>query len=241
MKKYFLKLSMIIILAILVCSNYTYNVKASKDPIAPEDEKKLIYLTFDDGPSVLTEKILDTLKKCDVPATFFLIGNQIQGNEKTIIRMQEEGHGIGLHTYSHNYNKIYSSRKNFIAEMFKTQNIIYDLIGERPTIIRFPFGSSGKLTKAYLDELHKNNFTVYDWNIDMKDGINCHTPVYNLYRFATNTKNIENPVILLMHCDSTHKNTCAALSKVIEFYKKEGYEFKVINSSTPEMYFKIRN
>lgn len=241
MKNIFLKLSMIFIITILTSCTYTYNVKASKDPIAPEDDKKTIYLTFDDGPSVLTEKILDTLKKYDVKATFFLIGNQIKGYEKTVIRMHEEGHGIGLHTYSHNYNKIYSSRKNFIAEMLKTQNIIYDLVGERPTIIRFPFGSSRKLTKAYLEELHKNNLTVYDWNIDMRDGINCHTPVYNLYRFATNTKNIENPIILLMHCDYTHKNTCAALSKVIEFYKKEGYEFKVIDSNTPEMYFKIQN
>jgi len=240
MKKFFLKLSIIFIIALLSCFNYTFISKASKDPIAPADEKKVVYLTFDDGPSVLTDKVLDTLKKYDVKATFFLIGNQIKGQEKVVKRLHEEGHSIGLHTYTHNYNKIYSSRKVFISEMFKTQEIIYSLVGEKPTIIRFPFGSSRKLTKAYLEELHKNNFTVYDWNIDMKDGINCHTPVYNLYRFATNTKNVESPIILLMHCDYTHKNTCVALSKVIEFYQKEGFEFKVIDSSTPELYFKIK-
>jgi len=205
-----------------------------------KNDEKVIYLTFDDGPSVMTDKVLDILQQNNVKATFFLIGNQIKGYEDMVKRIYTQGHSIGLHTYTHTYNKIYSSRKGFISEMLKSQSEISSIIGVKPTTIRFPSGSSKHLTKAFLEELHGYNFKVYDWNAVMSDGVNCNTPPDKLYREATKTTVREHPIILLMHCDYMHKNTCKALPRVIKFYKDNGYEFKVINDKTPENYFPIK-
>ncbi|WP_443662520.1 polysaccharide deacetylase family protein [Clostridium sp.] len=210
-------------------------------PTLSKNDEKVIYLTFDDGPSVMTDKVLDILKQNDVKATFFLIGNQLKGYEDMVKRIYTEGNSIGLHTYTHTYKKIYSSRKGFISEMLKSQSEISSIIGVKPTIIRFPSGSSKHLTKTFLEELHGYNFKVYDWNVVMSDGVNCNTPPDKLYREATKTTVKDHPIMLLMHCDYMHKNTCKALPRVIKFYKDKGYEFKIINDKTPEIYFPIKN
>ena len=206
-----------------------------------KNDEKIIYLTFDDGPSVMTDKVLDVLKENDVKATFFIIGNQIKGQEAVVKRIYTEGHSIGLHTYTHTYKNIYSTRKGFISEMLKSQNEINSLIGIKPIIMRFPSGSRKHLTKAFLEELHSYNFKIYDWNAVMSDGVNCKTPTDKLYREATKTTVSEHPIILLMHCDYMHKNTCKVLPRVIKFYKDNGYEFKIINDKTPENYFPIKS
>ena len=205
------------------------------------NDEKVIYLTFDDGPSIMTDKVLDVLKKNNVKATFFIIGNQIKGQEAVVKRIYTEGHSIGLHTYTHTYKKIYSTRKGFISEMLKSQDEINSLIGIKPTIIRFPSGSSKHLTKTFLEQLHSYNLKVYDWNAVMSDGINCKTSPDKLYREATKTTVTEHPIILLMHCDYMHKNTCKALPRVLKFYKDNGYKFKIIDNKTPENYFPIKN
>ena len=188
----------------------------------------------------MTDKVLDVLKENNVKATFFIIGNQIKGQESVVKRINSEGHSIGLHTYTHKYKNIYSNRKGFISEMLKSQNEINSLIGIKPTIMRFPSGSRNHLTKAFLEELHSYNFKIYDWNAVMSDGVNCKTPTDKLYREATKTTVSEHPIILLMHCDYMHKNTCKVLPRVIKFYKDNGYEFKIINDKTPENYFPIK-
>ncbi|MEY8001819.1 polysaccharide deacetylase family protein [Clostridium sp. Mt-5] len=201
--------------------------------------EKVIYLTFDDGPSPLTNKVLDILKEKDVKATFFLIGNQIRENESTVKRIYDEGNGIGLHTYTHKNRKIYSSQDAFIKEMDNTREEINRVVGVKPNIIRFPEGSRKRLNKNMLQKLHGYNYRVYDWNIVTSDGLNAKTPPEKLFRQATKSKNKPNPVILLMHCDYMHKNTCKALPRIINYYKQEGYEFKIITNNTPELYFPI--
>ncbi|MCB2307451.1 polysaccharide deacetylase [Clostridium estertheticum] len=232
-------LTMFTIFLFLVC--FLGSQTAMAYSTLSKNDEKVIYLTFDDGPSVMTDKVLDILKTNGVNATFFLIGNQIKGYEDMVKRIYTQGNSIGLHTYTHTYNKIYSSRKGFISEMLKSQDEINSIIGVKPTIIRFPSGSSKHLTKGFLEELHGYNFKVYDWNAVMSDGVNCNTPPDKLYREATKTTVREHPIMLLMHCDYMHKNTCKALPRVIKFYKDHGYEFKIINDKTPEVYFPIKN
>ena len=95
------------------------------------NKKKVVYLTFDDAPGgEVTIKTLDVLKEENVPATFFIIGNQIKGQEDIILRMKEEGHSIGLHSFTHERNKLYSSCDGFISEMKRVQNALYDVTGE---------------------------------------------------------------------------------------------------------------
>ena len=208
--------------------------------ISKENEKKVIYLTFDDGPSYLvTERILDILKENGVKATFFVVGSQIKDREKTLRRIFDEGHSIGLHTYSHKYNKIYSSQENFIEEMRKTSDEINSVIGISPTIIRFPAGSKKRLNDSFLEKLHKENYKVFDWNASISDGINPNLDAEKLYRNAIKIKN-KHLVILLMHSNADNKKTCEALPRIIEYYKAEKYEFKIISSETPEFYFRYK-
>jgi peptidoglycan/xylan/chitin deacetylase (PgdA/CDA1 family) len=203
-------------------------------------EKRVIYLTFDDGPSIITGKVLDILKENDVKATFFIIGNQITDFEDMIKRIHDDGHSIGLHTYTHKFKRIYSNRDTFIKEMQDCRSEINKLTGISPNIIRFPGGSSNRLTRTYLTKLHNYNFKIYDWNMTTSDGINSNTSPNRLYRDATEGNEKLSPIILLLHCDYMHKNSCKALPNIIKYYKEKGYEFKVISDGTPELYFPIK-
>jgi len=203
-------------------------------------EKKIIYLTFDDGPSIITDKVLDILKENNVKATFFIIGNQIKGFENVIKRIHDDGHSIGLHTYTHKFKRIYSSRDTFIKEMLDCRNEINKLTGISSNIIRFPGGSRNRLTDTYLTKLHSYNFKIYDWNMVTSDGINSNTSPNRLYRDATEGNEKLFPIILLLHCDYMHKNSCKALPNIIKYYKEKGYEFKIISENTTELYFPIK-
>jgi len=189
------------------------------------NNKKVIYLTFDDGPCEdVTNRILDILKENDIKATFFLIGNQIDGLEDTVKRIFTDGHSIGLHTYTHKFKRIYSNRNTFINEMIQSSDKINEVVGISPDIIRFPGGSRGHLSESFLDKLHGYNFKIYDWNMETVDGLNPKASPYKLYRQATKDSEELHTIILLLHCDYVHKNTCKALPEIIKYYKNKGYE-----------------
>ena len=221
----------------LIIITFSLNVKGitTEEPI-----KKIIYLTFDDGPSdTVTNRILDILKENDVNATFFVIGNQIDGLEDVVKRIHNEGHSIGLHTYTHKFKRIYSNKDVFIKEMIQSRDKVNDVVGISPNIIRFPGGSRGHLTKTYLDKLHSYNFRIYDWNMETVDGLNPKASPYKLYREATKHSEELSNIILLLHCDYMHKNTYKALPEIIKYYKDKDYEFKLITEDTLEFYFPL--
>jgi peptidoglycan/xylan/chitin deacetylase (PgdA/CDA1 family) len=203
-------------------------------------ESKVIYLTFDDGPSIITDKVLDILKENDIKATFFIIGNQINGFENMVKRIHDDGHSIGLHTYTHKFKRIYSSSDIFIKEMLDCRNEINRLTGNSPNIIRFPGGSRNRLNDDYLNKLHSYNLKIYDWNMVTSDGLNPNTSPNQLFIDAIKGNEEISSIILLLHCDYMHINTCKALPKIIKYYKEKGYEFKSISQSTPELYFPIK-
>jgi peptidoglycan/xylan/chitin deacetylase (PgdA/CDA1 family) len=222
---------------ILLFSSFNSQDKISHDL---DQQEKIIYLTFDDGPSVTTNKILDILKDKKVHATFFVIGNQIKDNEDIIMRINDEGHAIGLHTFTHDHNKIYSSNKTFIKEMITTRDMVNKITNTLPNIIRFPEGSRNHLTQKSLKTLHRRGFKIYDWNMVISDGLNYKTSPDKLYREATKQKVKPDTIILLMHCDTVHKNTCKALPRIINYYKNLNYDFRVITTNTLEQYFPIK-
>lgn len=220
-------------------------ISVTLTPIIPTNasensNEKVIYLTFDDGPSnKILPDVLDTLKKEDVKATFFIIGEQIKGNEEVLKRVYEEGHSIGLHSVTHNKCNIYSSNDCFLNEMLKDQKLINEVVGISPTILRFPYGSNNntyKLTQSMVDLLHKNNLKIYDWNLDSGDGANHNL---NPSAYIKNSKSDKDMIILLMHCGNINKNTAKALPEIISYYKSKGYTFKKIDETTPE-YFKLK-
>lgn len=216
-----------------------YELQKSRATIS-NSSKKVIYLTFDDGPSdIITNKVLDILKENDVKGTFFLIGNQIDGLEDVVKRIYKEGHSIGLHTYTHKMKRIYSSKNTFISEMLQSREKINEVTGVSANVIRFPGGSRKHLSEDFLTQLHSYNFKIYDWNMVTADGLNPKASPDRLYREATDDKKELSSIILLLHCDYMHKNTCKALPRIIKYYKDKGYEFKIITEDTPELYFPI--
>jgi peptidoglycan/xylan/chitin deacetylase (PgdA/CDA1 family) len=203
--------------------------------------KKVIYLTFDDGPTyVITDSLLEILKKENVKATFFVVGKEIEGRELILKKIYDEGHSIGLHTYSHNFKKIYKSTEDFINEMRKTSNKVKEVTGFVPKIIRFPGGSSKRLTASTLDDLHKSNFKIYDWNVNIYDGINPNLSVSQLIKNSQIIQGNGNVAIVLMHCNSNNKNTVKALPEIIRYYKDLRYEFRTITEDTPEYYYRYK-
>lgn len=199
------------------------------------DEIKEIYLTFDDGPAgKVTKNVLDILKKESIHATFFLIGDQIKGQENLIKRMHDEGHALGLHSMSHQRSHLYSSNEAFLKEMLDTQEVINSIVGIKPNILRFPFGCNNncyRISQSMVDLLHKNNLKIYDWNTDSGDGAH---PSASPSTFIKNSRSDKNHVVLLMHCAYMSKNSIKALPEIIKYYKDSGYEFKIIDENTPE-------
>jgi peptidoglycan/xylan/chitin deacetylase (PgdA/CDA1 family) len=209
---------------------------------AVDSEQKVIYLTFDDGPAgKVTNDILEILKSESVPATFFVIGNQIKGQEDLIKRIYNGGHALGLHSMSHRKNCLYNSNEAFLNEMLQTQELINSIVGVKPNILRFPFGCNNncyKISQSMVDLLHQNNLRIYDWNTDSGDGAH---PNANPSVFIRNSKSTKNYVILLMHCAYMSKSSVKALPEIIKYYKEKGYEFKLIDENTPEEFHFAKN
>lgn len=234
-KKYIIIL--FIIFSILLPSLNVSAIDVNEDSSSDSINEKVVYLTFDDGPGgQVTKDILDTLKKESVPATFFVIGSQIKGQEELLLRMKDEGHSIGLHSFTHDRNKLYCSNDNFLNEMIKSQEAIYSVTEEKYNILRFPFGCNNKsyrLTQGLVDSLHNNNFKIYDWTTDSEDGANYKSAPETIIRKACKK---EDRVVVLMHCGFINKTSAKALPSVIKYYKDNGYIFKSIDETTPEIY-----
>lgn len=205
-----------------------------------ESNIKIVYLTFDDGPSrPITEKLLDTLKENNVKATFFVVGKEIPGNEDILKRIYSEGHGIGVHTYSHSYKKVYKSKEVFINENIVTADLVHDITGYTPKILRFPGGSHSRLNEELLAKLHQGGFKVFDWTNSCEDGVDPNLSPYKLYKNSLRkiiSKKSAPGLIILMHSNCNNENTVKALPKIINHYKDLGYQFDIIDSNTPEYY-----
>lgn len=201
-----------------------------------------VYLTFDDGPSKLTEHILDVLQEKQVKATFFIIGKNLETEQgkKILKRIVREGHAVGVHTYYHVYNQIYRSVEDYLDDFYKVYSQIYDITDKKPEIFRFPGGSingyNNTLYKELIAEMTRRGFVYYDWNISSQDaaGTTTKQQIYESVVFAskTNTRNI-----ILMH-DSVEKvNTLKALPGIIDELSNSGYHFDILTRNVAPIIF----
>ena len=147
------KILSLFIILFLFCQLFFGIKNGNVDDVILYDEvfplnSKIIYLTFDDGPGMYTKRILDVLEEYNVKATFF-VTNQFPKYEYLIKNEYEMGHVIGVHTYSHNYKKIYSSFENYIDDVNKMNEIIKKYTGNFSNILRFPGGSSNTISRKY--------------------------------------------------------------------------------------------
>lgn len=181
---------------------------------------KVVALTFDDGPiPEYTEKHVDILKSMGVKATFFVIGKNAQKHPELLKYIYENGNEIGLHSYSH-FNMSKMKPEQMVDELYKTQKIVVEATGIKPTLFRPPYGAFNKALLEISDAL---GLHVVLWNVDPDDWRN--PGMQNLVeRVVSHAKNGS---VILMHEGKPH--TLAALPQIIEKLKSEGYNFVTIS------------
>lgn len=179
-------------------------------------DDKIVALTFDDGPSKYTEKILDVLKKYDACGTFFVIGNKVDFYDETLNRMLKEGNEIGNHSYSHKWlNRL--SEQEFKDELNKTQTEVKKATGFTPRLFRPTYGGYSDRLKQYTDLI----FVL--WDVDSSDW-----KVKNTDKILKNVlPNVKDGSIVLMH--DNHKYAADAIEEVVKSLKEKGYQFVTVS------------
>lgn len=214
---------------------------APKETDSTEEVQKVAYLTFDDGPSVLTEEYLKILKEENVHATFFLIGQQIEGDLVDVVRQEiEEGHEIGMHTYCHEAEKIYASGESYCQDLQKTKLCLEKKVNIEPRLFRFPWGSANAYIKSYkesvIQQMQQEGIDYADWNVSGEDSIGCPSPDSILSNVRKDYSKYNDPVILL-HDSATCKATLASLRPLIQELKDNGYSFQTLSQRERPCHF----
>lgn len=204
--------------------------------LLPYRNGKIAYLTFDDGPDGKnTLGVLDVLKNEGVKGTFYVVGYQCPNYPETLKRIFNEGHAIGNHSYSHNYNLLYPYVDNFMEELSKTEKIIKDIIGVRPLIVRAPGGTYGMFTSAYYPALKSAGYVEHDWNVCIDDAVGGHpTAADFVQKVREQTASGISSAIVLMHCGYAKEETVKALPEIIQLLRDRGYSFGVMTPMTPQ-------
>lgn len=194
--------------------------ETSETETVTQEGKKKVYLTFDDGPSANTDEILDILKKYNIKATFFVVGKTDETSREAYRRIVEEGHTLGMHSYSHVYDVIYSSREEFEVDLLKLQTYLYQETGVSVRYYRFPGGSSNTISNVDMQEfiscLHERGIEYYDWNVSNGDGAGVTPEVDVLVEnVMKDIEKYESPMVL-MHDDVNKYRTVEALEELIQ-------------------------
>ena len=197
---------------------------------------KTVYLTFDDGPSNNTMKVLNILDRYHVKGTFFVTGQQPR-YFSYIKLLAKRGHAIGLHTYSHDYAKVYASVGAFNQDLNKIQNVVVKETGHKSYLVRFPGGTNNTVSRHYgykimtklSNEMNAQGYNYIDWNAETGDATGRRfTPAQLAKNACVPMRN----VVILMHDTSAKNNTVKALPSIIKYYKARGYTFKKVDRTT---------
>lgn len=213
----------------------------TSEPSVPTDDK-VVYLTFDDGPSKNTAEVLDVLAEKGVHATFFVIGAETERGLSLYQRILDEGHALGLHTYSHRYNEIYASADAYLDDIAKLSAHLRDTVGIQPTIFRFPGGSNNATASSeVLSEIKRRaaqmGLSWFDWNALGKDDHSWVSDPWDICQNIINTAGDKKRIVVLMHDDGLRTTAAEAVALVIEHYRELGYRFDVLTPETDPIRF----
>ncbi len=220
-------------------SSVKKTTSSKNSSVSPSKGPKTCYLTFDDGPSDNTLKILNILDKYNAKATFFVINTKKISYVKKI---HEKGHTIGLHTYTHDYSKLYSSEKAYFSDLQKISDKVETLTGVKSKIIRFPGGSSNQISNKYckgimkklIKSVPKKGYYYFDWNVDSMDASGSNVSYTKIKNSVLASSANKNSICVLMHDTDAKNSTVTALPKIIEGLKKQGYtQFKGLSEDSP--------
>lgn len=196
----------------------------ASEPVAEEsfgqEEIHKVYLTFDDGPSIYTNDILDILDSYNVKATFFVVGKEGTNAEEALQRIVDEGHTLGMHSYSHKYKELYESMDSFTQDFARIRDSIYQATGVESVCYRFPGGSSNTISEIdmhdFIDYLDSQGVEYYDWNVSSGDGGSMKLSTDTLLENCTKDIDTRDTSIILLHDSAEKPTTVEALPDIIE-------------------------
>lgn len=215
---------------------------APQDYSATQRDEGVIYLTFDDGPSARTPEILEILREENVKATFFVVGKTDAKSQQWMRDIVAEGHTLAMHSYSHNYSKIYASVEDYLADMYQIFTQIKEATGVAPTLFRFPGGSINAYNRGIyqqlLSEMLRRGFVPFDWNLSTQDAASSGpVPVDTILSNVLDHMNGIVRGVVLMHDSASKTTTVQALPTMIRKLRDMGYTFDRLTPDTlPVLY-----
>ena len=203
------------------CQDELKTVKTELDEMnQPKPLKHTVYLTFDDGPSKNTDRILDILKKYNVKATFFVLGKEDEVSKQALRRIVEEGHTLAMHSYTHKYDEIYASKEAFAEDVTKLRDFLRETTGVDCNIYRFPGGSSNTISDIdiheFIDFLDEQNITYFDWNVSSGDAVRNPLTADEIWQNCVLSVVRRQRSVILFHDAANKDTTVEALPMIIE-------------------------
>lgn len=207
-------------------------------------QKKTVYLTFDDGPSKITPHLLDILKRSGVKATFFVLYSETEEGKAMYKRIVDEGHSIGIHSTTHDYEAIYQSVETFLADFEKTHRQIKAVTGVNTRLFRFPGGSVNAYNMSNYQEITaemiRRGFIYYDWNVDSRD--TSRNPNSDIVVSAvTHGVSGKTEANVLMHDAGAKSFNIDALPKIIKALQVSGYDMLPLDATIQPQHFNYSN
>lgn len=191
-----------------------------EEPAAEITAAHKVYLTFDDGPSIYTQDILDILDRYDVKATFFVLGKTSDSAKESLNRIVEDGHTLGMHSYSHVYADIYASKEAFAEDFTKLRDYLYETTDVNSSVYRFPGGSSNTVSKIpmrdFAEYLDEQNVVFFDWNVASGDAVSDQLSVEEIVKNSTENITRYGTSVVLLHDTAAKRTTVEALPIIIE-------------------------
>ncbi len=224
MQKRYIPIAVLLMVLLILLAHFSGRALAVPASFTYAEEKKTVYLTFDDGPSdTVTVPVLDTLKEENVKATFFVVGERARSRKEILKRMVREGHTVGVHSMTHRYKDIYASDEAFIKDVSSCAGMIEKITGVKPHVYRFPGGSfSHKPLRKVVKDM---GYRVVDWNAVCGDEEIGNADARTLTKRSVESSGGRKTVVLLLHDTAPHLSTAEALPMIIGAFRERGYSF----------------
>lgn len=217
---------------------------ADQTSVSSQDSnEKVAYITFDDGPSDVTSRLLDVLDDLDVKATFFVSfeGSDTQQKRDLLKEESSKGHTVGVHTWTHDYYAIYANEQNFLDDFNKMKEAITECTGKTPTVCRFPGGASNTVSitasggqvimPTLAKDVQEMGFQYFDWNAGGYDAETPYPTSGELASKVLNDADGQNTVVILLH--DVHDFTVDAVPEIVNELRGRGYTFKTLTPDSP--------
>ena len=207
----------------------------TEDNLAKKGDEHKVYLTFDGGPDENTNEILDVLAKYNVKATFFVIGSKSDEMKAVYRRIVDEGHTLGMHSYSNSYSTIYSSSDSFEKDVTKLNAYLKKVTGEKSQYYRFPGGSNNEISNVDMSEfihvLNEKKITYFDWNVSAGDSASDYS-VQDIVTNVTEGVSKYKTSVVLLHDGDDKSTTVEALGPLIKALQKMKAKILPIDENT---------